>query len=244
MNRTKKSIIWTFDKNQFSDIIKSSTCMADVCRLSKLRCASGNYLTIRRRIEEENIDISHFSDKRNKTINWSHISEEDFLNRLKTSTTTAVEWIKKKILEFDLIPYKCSKCQLSPLWCNEPLTLQLDHIDGNSTNHKMENLRFLCPNCHSQTSTYGGRKQKVHYCCEKCHRKIEGWSNLCFVCAHEKRRKVIRPLKEELAIMIKSMPMTKIAIKYNVSHCSVRKWCKSYGLDYKVGRGYWQKLYS
>ena len=64
-----------------------------------------------------------------------------------------------------------------------------------------------------------------------------------FRVAHEKRRKVIRPLKEELAAMVTSMPMTKIAIKYNVSHHSVRKWCKSYGLDYKTGRGYWQKLH-
>lgn len=55
---------------------------------------------------------------------------------------------------------KCEKCGIEK-WQNKPLTLHLDHIDGNSTNHNIENLRILCPNCHSQTDTYCGRNKKV-----------------------------------------------------------------------------------
>jgi Zn finger protein HypA/HybF involved in hydrogenase expression len=47
----------------------------------------------------------------------------------------------------------CWKCNVSE-WNNEPITLELEHIDGNSTNNREDNLSLLCPNCHSQTETY------------------------------------------------------------------------------------------
>lgn len=51
----------------------------------------------------------------------------------------------------------CSSCGQSDVWNNKPLTLQLDHIDGNCRNNQLSNLRILCPNCHTQTSTWGSR---------------------------------------------------------------------------------------
>lgn len=51
----------------------------------------------------------------------------------------------------------CSECGINSLWNNKPLTLHIDHIDGNRLNNTIDNLRLLCPNCHSQTSTYAGR---------------------------------------------------------------------------------------
>jgi hypothetical protein len=50
----------------------------------------------------------------------------------------------------------CENCGIND-WLNLPISLELDHIDGNRTNHKLDNLRILCPNCHSQTSTYRGK---------------------------------------------------------------------------------------
>ncbi len=55
--------------------------------------------------------------------------------------------------------YKCEKCGISD-WCDEPISLHLDHIDGNSDNNRVENGRILCPNCHSQTETFSGRNKK------------------------------------------------------------------------------------
>ena len=79
---------------------------------------------------------------------------------------------KYDLLEFDEKPfaektriilyeqnYRCAICNIQD-WCGQPLTLHLDHIDGNNDNEKRENLRYICPNCHSQTKTYCGKNIK------------------------------------------------------------------------------------
>lgn len=52
---------------------------------------------------------------------------------------------------------KCEECQLENKWNDKPIIMELDHIDGDRTNHLFENLKILCPNCHSQTKTYRGK---------------------------------------------------------------------------------------
>ena len=54
--------------------------------------------------------------------------------------------------------YKCSKCSIES-WNNKPITLQVNHIDGNCTNNSPGNLELICPNCHSQTDNWGARNK-------------------------------------------------------------------------------------
>lgn len=53
----------------------------------------------------------------------------------------------------------CFECGTNRIWNNKPLTLQCDHIDGDSSNNDISNLRLLCPNCHTQTVTYGSKNK-------------------------------------------------------------------------------------
>ena len=73
-----------------------------------------------------------------------------------TKTSGASKHVKRHILEIQ--DGKCNKCKLSE-WNGLPITLELEHIDGNSTNNHISNLICLCPNCHSQTSTYKGKNK-------------------------------------------------------------------------------------
>ena len=67
--------------------------------------------------------------------------------------------LKKRLLKAGLLAYLCSSCGLST-WLDQPIPLELDHINGDSRDHRLENLRLLCPNCHAFTETYRAKKRK------------------------------------------------------------------------------------
>lgn len=73
---------------------------------------------------------------------------------LKKNTHVKSARLKERLLAEGLIENRCAECRIFPMWNDKPLTLQLDHIDGDSTNNQIKNLRLLCANCHSQTPTY------------------------------------------------------------------------------------------
>ena len=70
--------------------------------------------------------------------------------------------VKRRIIRENLLPYKCNECGMDE-WKGQKLSLHLDHINGNGWDHKLENLRFLCPNCHSLTENYTGKNIKNKY---------------------------------------------------------------------------------
>lgn len=66
--------------------------------------------------------------------------------------------VKRRLLGVGLLENRCRECGLME-WLGEPLTVQIDHVNGIRDDHRLENLRMLCPNCHSQTDTYGRRNR-------------------------------------------------------------------------------------
>ena len=67
--------------------------------------------------------------------------------------------LRKKIIKENVKEYRCECCGVID-YNNKPISLELNHKDGNNTNHLLENLELLCPNCHSQTDTYRSKKLK------------------------------------------------------------------------------------
>lgn len=130
--------------------------------------------------------------------------------------------LKKKLAEIGR-PLRCELCGTGNQWNGKPLTLQIDHVDGNNKNCLLDNLRFLCPNCHSQTPTFTGRKlRKI-----KVNHANAGWRTR----PRPHGRKVMRPDRNTLLEDLRMASWRSVARKYGVSDNAVRKWASSYRLE-------------
>lgn len=142
----------TFTPEQLAEIVQKSTNQKEALRALGYTGAGASYKLLKDRCQKYNISMKHFAqDYHSKATT---ITEEDLCKNSTRATTN----IKSFILRNNLIPYKCAFCGNKGEWQGKELILQLDHIDGDNTNHSKENLRFLCPNCHTQTKTWGRNK--------------------------------------------------------------------------------------
>lgn len=74
--------------------------------------------------------------------------------------------MKERIIKEKMIPYICQICGNDGHWLGKPISLQIDHINGVNNDNRIENLRFLCPNCHTQTETYAGKNNRRNIICQ------------------------------------------------------------------------------
>lgn len=107
---------------------------------------------LKRRIAELNCSTEHFG-KQLQSVSAKYSLEEILV---ENSSYANISRLKQRLVNEGKMEYKCQKCGISE-WLGNPLTLQLDHINGVNNDHRLTNLRFLCPNCHSQTDTYAGK---------------------------------------------------------------------------------------
>ena len=137
---------------KFSDIVKSSPSIRQI--LIKLGNApkGGNYLTVKNRIKKLNLDTSHF-----KGQGWNlgmqlpvKIPISDYLSNKKPIQSYK---LRNRLLREGLLERKCYQCNITT-WNGKPLSIELHHIDGNTSNNSLYNLELLCPNCHSQTPNH------------------------------------------------------------------------------------------
>jgi|688.fasta_scaffold612440_1 5-methylcytosine-specific restriction endonuclease McrA len=216
--RKNQSVIWSIPKDEFENLVKNSHTIADILRYFGMNNKGGNHATVKRRAKLENIDISHISlgrgSNKGKRFNPKKTDDEYFC---ENGTVNNRNSIKKRIIRNNLIPYQCAECGLKDLWNNKKLSLQLEHKNGIPNDNRLENLCFLCPNCHSQTDTYAGKRFKKPPKIKQGKGGPKPWL-----------RKVDRPSRENLDKLIEQYPMTTIGKMYGVSDNAVRKWKKHY----------------
>lgn len=145
-------------KEDLEEIVQNNISVRGVLSDLGIVPAGGNYKTIQKKIQEFNIDTSHFLGQgylRGKSHSFSKkIPLSEIL--VENSSYTSTSHLKNRLLKDNLFDYKCSECSISD-WNGKPLSLHLDHINGINDDHRFDNLRLLCPNCHSQTPTWTGK---------------------------------------------------------------------------------------
>ena len=147
------SKVYQVSDEQFREIVASNNTYSDCLRALGLGTKGGSSTDIlKRRIAELNCSTEHFSRK-----GPGYQAKHALVDVLVENSTYAnIASLKRRLVREGILEYKCAICGINQ-WLGQEISLQLDHINGINNDHRVENLRFLCPNCHSQTNTYGGK---------------------------------------------------------------------------------------
>lgn len=223
-----------YTTEEIAQIVKQSTSLKDFARkIGYSHSPSGDTIKMLTK-KLENFDTSHFAIfSVRKNLN----DEEIFIK----DSTVAQSVLRTRYLKNKYTDYKCSICGQLPVWQGKDLTLILDHINGINNDDRLENLRWVCPNCNQQLETTGSRNpQRKHfakkYYCVDCGKEISSKSTRCLECAAKSRIISLDEMeisREELKSLIRTTPFTQIGKKYHVTDNAIKKWCDKYNLPRK-----------
>lgn len=152
-----------YTKEELEAAAAVSVCVTDVIRYFGLRITGGSHANFKRRLEDYGIDTSHFigplanQSTRNRP-NRKAAEEILVLGDARNGPVKA----RRLRMALDEIgrPVVC-ECGQGPKWNGKFLQLQIDHVNGRRWDNRPENIRYLCPNCRSQTDTFGSKNKPV-----------------------------------------------------------------------------------
>lgn len=149
------SKVYQVSDDEFRQIICNSSSYSECLRKLGLTPKGGSSTDIlKQRIAELGCSTEHFGQQVNP--NYHKYEMKEIL--VEHSTYANISSLKSRLIKENLLEYKCAICGLTE-WNGKPISLQLDHINGIHDDHRLENLRFLCPNCHSQTDMFAGKNK-------------------------------------------------------------------------------------
>lgn len=146
-----------YSKDQLQEAIINAQSIRQALINLGVAPRGGNYKVILKAVQLYNIDTSHFlgqAHSRGKTLR-TRTSTNEYLQNNKPINSYR---LKNRLIKEKYFQSICSNCS-NDTWLNAPIPLELDHIDGDTNNNDINNLRLLCPNCHALTPTYRGKNQ-------------------------------------------------------------------------------------
>jgi hypothetical protein len=223
----------TWDNNQLISAVQSSKTVADVIRKLNLRPVGGNYRTVKSRIANLGISTAHF-------LGQGHAKGSTHLGRnvipldrvLVKGRATSSHGLKKRLLREGLLKAECAVCGLTQ-WQGRPISLELDHKNGDPLDNQLINLRLCCPNCHALTPTYRGKnikiRRRIKRTCADCGVAVSRGATRCTLCANRRPRKVHRkvtdrPSRVILTSLVEKHGYREVGRRYGVSDTTIRKW--------------------
>jgi len=229
-----------YTKEFLEPIVAKSKSFADVCRYSNIVPRTGSQTHIAKRIKFYQIDTSHFLGKAwmrgtNHIKTFRPVSEY-LVNGSKIKSSVLLS----KLLKCGIKKNMCEICQRTE-WCDQPIPLELHHLDCNHTNNELSNLQVLCSNCHSLThkpkiKPKNKRSKKITFCPD-CGTKISNNACYCSICYNKYRSDISRkcarfkinwPSKDELLKELETTSYLALSKKLGVSDNAIRKRLKNH----------------
>lgn len=240
-----------FSEEDLREAISQAVCWADALRFLGYEVKGANYRTLQRHARQWGISTDHFD--KNAGRRRAALNQQIPLDQaLVKGSTYPRGRLKRRLLALGIKQPICELCGQGEYWHGRRMSLILDHINGVANDHRLENLRMVCPNCAATLETHCGRNTPRVRICPGCRSPFEPrnaqhryCSQECWgrVAAHVYRgkshpgaRKVPRPSYEQLMTDLESMSMLAVGRKYGVSDNAVRKWIRWYEYQRELER--------
>jgi 5-methylcytosine-specific restriction endonuclease McrA len=209
----------------FAEAVASSSSIKATLRYLQLSPSGAAFQSARLRVGRLRLDTSHFRNVGQAQNNRRQNPEQVLVIR-EPGTRTTTLMLRRAMLETG-VKHLCAICRLPNVWRGSEIVLEIDHIDGKGHNNVISNLRFLCPNCHSQTKTFGNRARSAR--CIDCSIPVTRGSTRCIQCAvaastnRTFASKIEWPDDEILIRMISTTSGTVVAAALGVSGAAIGK---------------------
>ncbi|HYE15781.1 MAG TPA: hypothetical protein VD968_15160 [Pyrinomonadaceae bacterium] len=144
-----------YDQHELEEAVKKATSLRQVLKILGVAPYGGNYEVLKRALRHFNLDTSHFTGQgwnKGKSLGPKQPLRRFLNNEIRIASFK----LKNRLLAEGILKPQCSSCGRTD-WLNQPIPLELDHVNGNRSDNRLPNLRLLCPNCHALTPTYRGK---------------------------------------------------------------------------------------
>lgn len=237
------ALIDKYTNDEFIDFIKNSFSYRELARKIGYKSYSGDLSQIlKNKIFELNLSTNHFERDKTKDITRT------FDNIFCSNSTADQKTLRKWYFDGHYTPYSCKICGQLPVWNGKELVLTLDHINGNNHDDRLENLRWVCPNCDRQLDTFGGKniskKNNKKYCFD-CGIEIGKKSTYCKKCSPKHRKNLYEVklkksvlyesgiTRDRLKDLVRQKSFVDIGKIYDVSNTTIKEWCKKFNLPFR-----------